>query len=318
MSRRTAPNCATRRWPTPAPARCACARSTARSAAAPSGWSSRAGCRRANSSACGRRSWTARFRSRSSTAMRPSGGSRRGRRRCADRVVFALHPHQDDFHVPADARAAGAGRRAAGACRAGRQHGDRAQRGMGWRPRRRPTASPIVGGGVVGLLIARLCARLPGAQVTLVDIAPARRRSGASARRWLCDARRGAYRLRPGLSCQRHRRRSGDGAALRGRGGDGGRAELVRNRRHRRSARRELPQPPAAAGIEPGRQGRAVASAALDAPQRLAAALALLDDPVLDTLLAPATAFDDLPARLPAIFSDSDARCPLIRYPEAD
>ena len=26
----------------------------------------------------------------------------------------------------------------------------------------------------------------------------------------------------------------------------------------------------------------------------------------------------DLPARLPAIFSDGDARCPLIRYPVAD
>jgi threonine dehydrogenase-like Zn-dependent dehydrogenase len=51
---------------------------------------------------------------------------------------------------------------------------------------------------------------------------------------------------------------------------------------------------------------------------RLAAALALLDDPVLDTLLGPATAFRDLPARLPAIFSDGDARCPLIRYPVAD
>jgi threonine dehydrogenase-like Zn-dependent dehydrogenase len=51
---------------------------------------------------------------------------------------------------------------------------------------------------------------------------------------------------------------------------------------------------------------------------RLAAALALLEDPVLDALLAPATAFGDLPARLPAIFSDGDARCPLIRYPAAD
>jgi hypothetical protein len=52
--------------------------------------------------------------------------------------------------------------------------------------------------------------------------------------------------------------------------------------------------------------------------RRLAAALALLNDPALDALLAPATAFDELPARLPTIFSDSDARCPLIRYPEAE
>src|SRR5205085_1354683 len=49
--------------------------------------------------------------------------------------------------------------------------------------------------------------------------------------------------------------------------------------------------------------------------RRLAAALALLDDPALDCLLAPAVAFEELPARLPAILhSDTGAPCPLIRY----
>ena len=53
--------------------------------------------------------------------------------------------------------------------------------------------------------------------------------------------------------------------------------------------------------------------------RRLAAALALLADPVLDALLAPALAFEELPASLPAIFSpDSDVVCQLIRYPAAD
>src|SRR5262249_6919272 len=32
----------------------------------------------------------------------------------------------------------------------------------------------VVGGGLVGLLVAYLCVRLPGAQVTVVDVAPAR------------------------------------------------------------------------------------------------------------------------------------------------
>src|SRR4029453_6040248 len=32
----------------------------------------------------------------------------------------------------------------------------------------------VVGAGVLGLLVARLCAKLPGAQVTVVDINPAR------------------------------------------------------------------------------------------------------------------------------------------------
>jgi hypothetical protein len=47
--------------------------------------------------------------------------------------------------------------------------------------------------------------------------------------------------------------------------------------------------------------------------------MALLDDPVLDRLLAPATDFADLPARLPKLLADDgDARCPLIRYPATD
>ena len=53
--------------------------------------------------------------------------------------------------------------------------------------------------------------------------------------------------------------------------------------------------------------------------RRLAAALALLKDPVLDALLAPAIAFEDLPARLPAVFgTESKAVCQLIRYAGAE
>ena len=52
--------------------------------------------------------------------------------------------------------------------------------------------------------------------------------------------------------------------------------------------------------------------------RRLAAALALLDDPALDVLLAPAVEFGELPARIPALLAPTgDARCPLIRYPAA-
>src|SRR5712692_4533561 len=52
--------------------------------------------------------------------------------------------------------------------------------------------------------------------------------------------------------------------------------------------------------------------------RRLEAALALLSDPVLDALIAPAVDFEDLPARLPAIFDPaSDVICQLIRYPAA-
>jgi threonine dehydrogenase-like Zn-dependent dehydrogenase len=49
--------------------------------------------------------------------------------------------------------------------------------------------------------------------------------------------------------------------------------------------------------------------------RRLAAAVALLDDPALDRLLAPVVAFEELPRRLPVLLAaDSDVLCPLIRY----
>ena len=50
----------------------------------------------------------------------------------------------------------------------------------------------------------------------------------------------------------------------------------------------------------------------------LAAALALLDDPALDILIASAIAFEDLPGRLVSVFDPkSGVVCPLIRYPDA-
>jgi hypothetical protein len=49
------------------------------------------------------------------------------------------------------------------------------------------------------------------------------------------------------------------------------------------------------------------------------AALALLEEPVLDILLGPSIAFDELPAKLPSILGyESGGMCPLIRYPGAD
>jgi hypothetical protein len=50
----------------------------------------------------------------------------------------------------------------------------------------------------------------------------------------------------------------------------------------------------------------------------LAAALALLADPALDRLIAPAIEFEDLPGKMPSIFdAQSGVACQLIQYPEA-
>ena len=90
------------------------------------------------------------------------------------RTVFSLHPHQSMFN-----RAGGRGRRPfPTTCR-------RSARCWPpiWRPRStrsgtarlvRPIASPSSAAAWSGLLVAYLCARLPGAEVTVVDIAPAR------------------------------------------------------------------------------------------------------------------------------------------------
>lgn len=89
------------------------------------------------------------------------------------RTVFCLHPHQDRFVVPRncltlvpDAVPARRAILAANMETALNAHWD-----GGSGPADRIV---VVGGGVLGLLVAWLAARLPGAQVTLVDIEPAR------------------------------------------------------------------------------------------------------------------------------------------------
>ena len=91
------------------------------------------------------------------------------------REVFCLHPHQDRFVVPAGALsplpANVPPRRAiltANMETALNAHWDAASG---------PADSiVVVGGGVLGLLVAWLAGRLPGARVTLVDVEPSRRR----------------------------------------------------------------------------------------------------------------------------------------------
>lgn len=88
-------------------------------------------------------------------------------------IVFCLHPHQSLFNIPANAAIpVPAGVPPLRAILAANM--ETALNGL-WDG----NASPgdhiaVVGGGVVGLLVARLCAQLPGTQVTLVDIDPAK------------------------------------------------------------------------------------------------------------------------------------------------
>lgn len=96
-----------------------------------------------------------------------------GPSRWLGRLVFALHPHQDVYHLPPEAVTPvpeGIPARRASLA-ANMETALNALWDSGAGPGERIV---IVGGGVVGLLITALCAALPGAEVTLVDVAPGR------------------------------------------------------------------------------------------------------------------------------------------------
>ena len=89
------------------------------------------------------------------------------------KTVFCLHPHQDWFNVPIERLTivpdAVPPRRATLA--ANMETALNAMWDSGAGPGDRIA---VVGGGIVGLLVAHLAARLPGTSVTLVDVDPAR------------------------------------------------------------------------------------------------------------------------------------------------
>ena len=66
----------------------------------------------------------------------------------------------------------------------------------------------VVGAGVVGSLVAYLCGRLPGAEVTLIDIDPARAELARALGVGFATPEARQRRLRSRGSCQRHRRRA--------------------------------------------------------------------------------------------------------------
>jgi threonine dehydrogenase-like Zn-dependent dehydrogenase len=228
--------------------------------------------------------------------------------------VFALHPHQTRFTLAADAvvpiPVGIPPRRAVLAANmetalnavwdAGPGPGDRIA---------------VVGAGTVGALAARLAARLPGAEVTLVDIEPARRELAEQL--GLGFALPDAAPEDCDLVIHASASAAGIATALRIAGTEATVLELSWY------GAGEIPVPLGAAFHS--RRLRLVSSqvgmvAASHRPRwshrrRAAAAVALLDDPALDALIAPAIAFHDLPARLPAILEPAGGvLCQLIRY----
>jgi hypothetical protein len=246
------------------------------------------------------------------------GRVERGPPELIERLVFALHPHQSVFTLPADAAAplpeGVPPERAVLAANmetalnavwdAAPGPGDRIA---------------VVGGGVVGALVAWLCGRLPGAQVTLVDLEPSRAAvaralgvafAAPAAAPQDCDLVVHASGTAAGLAAALSL--AGDEATVLEMSWYGlGEVQVpLGGAFHSRRLKLVSSQ---VGRVAPSHRARWTHA------RRLAAALGLLADPALDALLAPAIAFEDLPARLPDILAPaSGVLCQVVKYPAAE
>jgi len=234
------------------------------------------------------------------------------------RTVFALHPHQDLFALPADAVVpVPDGVPPARAILAANM--ETALNAV-WDGAPGPASRvTVIGAGVVGALTAWLCGRLPGAEVTLVDIAPARaavaqalgvRFALPDAAPKDCDvvfhASASAAGLATALGC------AGDEATVVEMSwyGAGDIPVALGGAFHSRRLRVISSQ---VGSVAPAMRPR------WPHRRRLAAALALLADPCLDALIASPVGFRDLPARLPELLAPgSGVLCQRIDYAAAN
>src|SRR5262245_5159794 len=233
------------------------------------------------------------------------------------RQVFCLHPHQDIFHVAADRLAAipeGVPVRRA-TLAANMETALNAVWDGGAGPGDRIV---VVGAGVVGLLVASLAARLPGAEVTVVDV-DGRRRSMAEA---LGARFAGPDAVPEGADVVFHASVSAAGlnTAIDCAGLEGTIVELswygdkpVEARLGGAFHSRRLKLVSSQVGqVSPGRRPR------WGYGRRMDAALRLLDQPALDRLVAEEIAFQDAPRELPRILAPgAHGLAPVIRYPDA-
>jgi threonine dehydrogenase-like Zn-dependent dehydrogenase len=235
----------------------------------------------------------------------------------AGRMVFALHPHQDEFALARDAVALLPD--GVPPWRAVLAANMETALNAVWDGAPGPADRiAVIGAGVVGALVAYLCGRLAGSEVTLIDIDPARaplaRALGVKfappdAAPKDCDLVFHASGAPQGLVTALEL--AGDEAKV---------IEL--------SWYGEGEVPLALGGAFHSRRLSIIASQVSKiAPshrprwthaRRMAAALGLLSDVRLEVLLAPPVRFADLPARLPRILSPgSGVLCQRINYPPA-
>ena len=173
----------------------------------------------------------------------------------------------------------------------------------------------VVGGGVVGMLVAFLCGHLPGAQVTLVDINPARQSVAHALGVKFSTPDQAPAECDLVVHCSGAQQGLVTALSLAGEEatviemswyGDQPITANLGGAFHSRQLRLQSSQ---VGHISASRRPR------WSYARRLSAALALLNDARLDVLLAPAVMFNDLPAQLPQILGPGNSMlCQLIQY----
>jgi hypothetical protein len=231
------------------------------------------------------------------------------------RMVFALHPHQSLFDVPVDSAVpVPDGVPAPRAILAANM--ETALNAI-WDGQPAPADRiAVVGAGVVGALVAWLCGRIPGTQVTLVDI---------DASRATLAQRLGVHFAVPGAShgdCDLVVHASGHASGLAAAIELAGDEATVLEMSWYGAG--DVPAP--LGGAFHSRRLKLVSSqvgkvspshrARWTHRRRLAAALSLLKEPALDALIASPVAFESLPHELPRILgAGSGILCQRIDYP---
>jgi threonine dehydrogenase-like Zn-dependent dehydrogenase len=231
----------------------------------------------------------------------------------ADQDVFVLAPHQDRLAVPAAMvvplpEGVPAGRAVLGA-------NMETALNVVWDGRAAPgDRIAVVGAGVVGALAAWLCGRLPGAEVTLIDVLPERAALAAGL---------GVGFARPDTSPEDcdlviHASASPEGLAT-ALAVAGDEARVVEA-----SWYGDRPVTLGLGGAFHSRRLQLVSSQVGRVPgdrrarwplrRRLEAALRLLTDPALDALISGETAFGDLAGCYGAILDDPGTLCHRIAY----
>jgi hypothetical protein len=238
-----------------------------------------------------------------------------GPSRLGGRTVFTLHPHQSLFDLPIDfavpvPEGVPATRAILGA------NMETALNAV-WDAQPAPADRiAVVGAGVVGALVAWLCGRIPGTQVTLIDTEPSRAPLAGKL---------GVQFAAPGASnadCDLVVHASGNAAGLSTAIELAGDEATVLEMSWYGAG--DVPVP--LGGAFHSRRLKLVSSQVGKVSpshrvrwthrRRLGAALALLKDPAFDALISPPVPFDRLPSELPGILAaGSGILCQRIDYP---